>query len=69
MTELINLMEAGFTERQALAILNAAHPKSIADLIVGVAFLVLLLVVVIASLCKSAGDYDDDENKYWKGEL
>ena len=39
---------------------------SIADLIVGVAFLVLLLVVVIASLCKSAGDYDDDENKYWK---
>lgn len=39
---------------------------SIADLIVGVAFLVLLLVVVIALLCKSAGDYDDDENKYWK---
>lgn len=39
---------------------------SIADLIVGVAFLVLLLVVVIAALCKSAGDYDGDENKYWK---
>lgn len=33
MNELINLMEAGFTERQALAILNAAHPKSNADLV------------------------------------
>ena len=39
---------------------------SIADLIVGVAFLVLLLVIVIVSLRKSAGDYDEDENKYWK---
>lgn len=27
MNELISLMEAGFTERQALAILNAAYPK------------------------------------------
>lgn len=39
---------------------------SIADLIVGASFLLLLLVVVIAVLCKTAGDYDEDENKYWK---
>lgn len=33
MDELMKLMEAGFTERQALAILNAAYPKSNTDLV------------------------------------
>lgn len=33
MNELMQLMEAGFTERQALAILNATYPKVNCDLV------------------------------------
>ena len=46
--------------------MKGESPMDIADLIVGVSFLLLLLVIVIAALCKTAGDCDENENKYWK---